>query len=218
MSVPLLDDVVSIAYPVVFHLAQATGPAAAIVLATVAIRLLLLPLTLVAVRGERARAALGPRLAELRAKHAKNPERLAAELAELYRETGTSPFAGCLPLLLQAPFFLVTYRLFWSPTIGGHANALLHSTLFGAALSTHLLGGGHLLVFLPFLAALAGLAWWTVRRTRRLAGPDAPRGPLRLLPYGTLLSAAVVPLAAVLYLVTTTAWTAAENAVLRRRT
>jgi YidC/Oxa1 family membrane protein insertase len=216
MSVPLLDDAVSFAYPIVFHLAQATGPAAAIVLGTVAIRLLLLPLVLAAVRGERARAALAPRVAELRTRHARNPERLRAELAELYRETGTSPFAGCLPVLLQAPFFLVTYRLFASPTIGGQANALLHSKLFGVALSAHLLGGGFPLVFLPLLAALAGLAWLTVRRIRRLAGPDAPRGPLALLPYGTVLTAAVVPLAAVLYLVTSTAWTAVENAVLRR--
>ncbi|OLB65723.1 MAG: hypothetical protein AUI10_05565 [Actinobacteria bacterium 13_2_20CM_2_72_6] len=187
MSVPLLDDAVTLAYPVLFHLAQATGPAAAIVLATVAVRLLLFPLTLAAIRGERARAG----------------------------KTGANPLAGCLPLLLQAPFFLLTYRLFLSPTIGGQANALLHGTLFGAPLWSHLLGG-HPLVFLPFLVALAGLAWWTVRRTRRLAGSAAPRGLVALLPYGTLLSAAVVPLAAVLYLVTTTAWTVAESAVLRR--
>src|SRR5207247_1472733 len=56
MSVPLLDDAVTLAYPVLFHLAQATGPAAAIVLATVAVRLLLFPLTLAAIRGERAHA------------------------------------------------------------------------------------------------------------------------------------------------------------------
>ncbi|RBJ09756.1 hypothetical protein DRA43_04240 [Micromonospora provocatoris] len=39
---------------------------------------------------------------------------------------------------------------------------------------------------------------------------------LPLLPYGTVLVALVVPLAAVLYLVTTTAWTALEQVVLRR--
>jgi YidC/Oxa1 family membrane protein insertase len=211
MSVPVLDAVVSVAYPVVFHLAQATTPAVAIVLATVAIRLLLLPLTLAAIRGERARAALAPRLDELRKKHARNPERLRTELAELYREAGTSPFAGFLPLLSQAPFFLVTYRLFLSPTVGGQVNALLHSTLFGAPLSAHLFGG-HLLVFLPFLVALAGLAWLAVRRARRRQA----KGPLALLPYGTLVTAALVPLAAVLYLVTTTAWTAVETLVFRR--
>jgi YidC/Oxa1 family membrane protein insertase len=205
MSVPLLDAVVSAAYPIVFHLAQATTPAVAIVLATVAVRLLLLPLALAAIRGERARAALAPRLDELRTRHARHPERLRKELAELYRETGTSPFAGCLPMLLQAPFFLVTYRLFLSPTVGGQVNALLHSSLFGVPLSAHLFAG-HLLVFLPFLVALAALAWLMGRRT----------GTRSLLPYGTLLTAAVVPLAAVLYLVTTTAWTAVENVVLRR--
>jgi YidC/Oxa1 family membrane protein insertase len=37
-----------------------------------------------------------------------------------------------------------------------------------------------------------------------------------LLPYLSVLSVAVVPLAAALYLVTTLAWTAVENMVLRR--
>jgi YidC/Oxa1 family membrane protein insertase len=39
---------------------------------------------------------------------------------------------------------------------------------------------------------------------------------LRLLPYGTILIAAFLPLAASLYLLTTNAWTAAERAWLRR--
>jgi len=39
----------------------------------------------------------------------------------------------------------------------------------------------------------------------------------RLFPYGTLLVAAVMPLAAGLYLLTTTAWTVLERAILRRR-
>src|SRR5438309_6449237 len=89
---------------------------------------------------------------------------------------------------------------------GVHANALLHSHLLGVELSTRLLGAGNPLVFLPFLALLAGLAWLAVRRNRRLAGPDAPRGVLALLPFGTVVTAAFVPLAGVLYLVTTTAW------------
>jgi YidC/Oxa1 family membrane protein insertase len=39
----------------------------------------------------------------------------------------------------------------------------------------------------------------------------------RLLPFGTLAVAAFVPLAAGLYLLTSTAWAAAERAVLHRR-
>jgi YidC/Oxa1 family membrane protein insertase len=39
----------------------------------------------------------------------------------------------------------------------------------------------------------------------------------RMLPYLTIVIAAVVPLAAGIYLLTTTAWTTAERALLRRR-
>jgi YidC/Oxa1 family membrane protein insertase len=220
MSVPLLDDAVRIAYPIVWHVATALAPvggaATAIALCTITLRALLLPLTLAAVRGERARARLAPRIRELRKRYAKQPDRLREELVRLHRGAGVSPLAGFLPLLLQAPFFMVTYRLFVSGSIGGRVNGLVHSRVFGAELSTRLLDGGHPLVFLPFLAALAGLAWLAVRRTRRLAGPDAPRGVLALLPFGTLLTALLVPLAGVVYVVTTTAWTAAENILLRR--
>jgi YidC/Oxa1 family membrane protein insertase len=218
VSIPLFDSAVTGAYIIVSTaagwLAPVGGAATAIVLCTVLIRLLLLPLTVAAVRGERARARLAPKVTELRRRHAKSPQRLSAELAALYRAERVSPFAGYLPMMLQAPFFIVIYRLFVSPRIDGHANVLL-----AHGLSSRLLTGGPLLVFLPLLIALAGLAWWNARRGRRIAvltdGPKPP-GVLMLLPFGTLVTAFVLPLAAVFYLVTTTAWTAVETAVLRR--
>lgn len=209
MSIPLLDAAVSVAYPIVLHVATALGGAAvAIVLCTLAVRLLLLPLSRAAARGERARAALAPQVQELRRKHAKEPERLLTELSTLYRSAGTSPFAGLLPTLLQAPFLLVAYRLFLSPTIGGQPNALLHSQFFGAPLSAHLFGQPA--VFLPFLVLLAVLAWLAMRRMDRSAGL------FRLLPFGALVAAAVLPLAGVLYLVTTMTWTGTVEVWLRR--
>ena len=123
MSIPLLDGAVTAVYPFVVHLATVLSPVGAIVLCTALLRFLLLPLTLAAVRGERSRVALAPRIAALRKQHAKDPARLGTELAELYRSTGTSPFAGFLPLLLQSPTFIVWYRIFTAPRIGGHANA-----------------------------------------------------------------------------------------------
>jgi YidC/Oxa1 family membrane protein insertase len=218
MSIPLFDSAVTGAYTIVSTaagwLAPVGGAATAIVLCTILIRLLLLPLTVAAVRGERARARLAPRVAELRRRHAERPQRLSTELAALYRAERVSPFAGYLPMLVQAPFFVVIYRLFVSPRLGGHANVLLAHGLSG-----RLFTGGPLSTFLPLLIALAGLAWWNVRRGRRSAartGGPAPPRILMLLPFGTLVSACVLPLAAVCYLVTTTAWTAVENAVLRR--
>ncbi|MEU8315431.1 membrane protein insertase YidC [Micromonospora sp. NPDC048169] len=211
-------------------LAGGAATAAAIVLFTVAVRLLISPLTVAQVRGERRRTALAPEVRELQRRYADDPARLQSELFALYRNAGASPVAGCLPALLQAPFFLVMYRLF---ATGDGAPELLGERLAGVPLGWHLgdgLAGPVPLVFGVLLAALLALAWWSSRRMRRaaaatgtVAGTPA-EGPgaavlgrlLPLLPYGTVLVALVVPLAAVLYLVTTTAWTALEQVVLRR--
>jgi YidC/Oxa1 family membrane protein insertase len=217
MSIPLLDGAVSAVYPFVVHLAAVLSPVGAIVLCTVLLRLLLLPLTLAAVRGERARVALAPRVAALRKKYGKDPARLGTELTELYRSTGTSPFAGFLPLLLQSPAFIVWYRIFTAPRIGGHANALLAHAFLGAGLSARLFD--HPLAFLPLLAGLAVLAVVAMRRARRVAAltkVPAPSGVLAWLPFASLLSTLIMPLAAAVYLVTTLTWTAAENVLLRR--
>lgn len=217
MSVPLLDHAVTLAYPAVAATCGAVGAAATIVLCTAALRLLLHPLTRAAVRGERQRAALAPKLRALQEKHRRDPARLRAELAALYAGAGISPLAGIAPLLLQAPAFLVWFRVFTAPAVGGRPNALLAQALLGTPLSAHLAGGG--LVFVPLLAVLALLGVLGVRRARRVAaatGTPAPSGLLALLPFTSLVSAALLPLAAVLYLVTTLAWSAAENALLRR--
>ncbi|TWH66323.1 YidC/Oxa1 family membrane protein insertase [Micromonospora olivasterospora] len=114
--------------------------------------------------------------------------RLRTELFALYRSAGASPVAGCLPALLQAPFFLVMYRLF-STDEGG--TALLAERLAGVPLGWHLadgLTGAAGPLFGALLAALLALAWWSSRRARRAAaavgmpaganaGPAAGAGP-----------------------------------------
>ncbi|MFF5175530.1 YidC/Oxa1 family membrane protein insertase [Micromonospora sp. NPDC000089] len=238
LSFSPVHDAVGAAGAVVGWLSDALGPlsggaatAAAIVLFTMAVRLLISPLTAAQVRGERRRAALAPDVRELQRRYADDPARLQSELFGLYRRAGANPVAGCLPALLQAPFFLVMYRLF---ATGDGAGGLLDERLAGVPLGWHLgdgLTGGVLLVFGVLLAALAGLAFVQSRRARRVAAETgtvagAPtQGPgaatlgrlIPLLPFSTLLIALVVPLAAVLYLVTTTAWTTLEQLVLRRR-
>ncbi|MEU5565879.1 YidC/Oxa1 family membrane protein insertase [Micromonospora musae] len=207
-------------------IAGGTATAAAIVLFTVAVRLLISPLTVAQIRGERRRAALAPQVREVQRRYADDPARLQGELFALYRSAGANPVAGCLPMLLQAPFLLVMYRLF-STAEGG--TGLLDERLAGVPLGHHLgdgVAGAAGPLFALLLAALVLLAWLSSRRLRRAAVASAPQsaaGPaallgrlLPLLPYTTVLVALVLPMAAVLYLVTTTAWTALEQGVLRR--
>ena len=277
---------VDAAYLVVSALASLLAPlagglatAAAIVGFTMAIRLLLLPLSYRAMRGMAAQARMAPLVQALQKKHAGQPDRLQRELAALYRSEGTSMFAGCLPALAQWPVLSVVYLLFRSPRIAGAPNTLLTHGLFGAPLGSHWLGGAGPLsaqgvVFAGLFLLLAGAGWLSARIARRISAPatspgapttspgtpaDGPRTPAttsgapgtpaagpastrapapagsppagsppggaaasvpaalaRVLPYLTVAVAAFVPLAAGLYLLTTTAWTLAERVLVQR--
>jgi YidC/Oxa1 family membrane protein insertase len=189
-----------------------------------------------------------PKIAELQRRHASNPQRLQEELGALYRAEGSGMFGGCLPLLLQLPFFSVMYRLFLDHSVGGAPNTLLMHTLLAAPLGSHWLAGAGPLsaqgaVFAGLFALLAGVAVLAVRAARRItpAVPLVPVTPAReiappasappvstpggravslmtwVVPFASVVTAAIMPLAAGLYLLTTTAWTLAERTVLRRR-
>jgi YidC/Oxa1 family membrane protein insertase len=238
--------VVSVLATVLAPVLSGLAAAGAIVLFTMGIRLLLLPLSYRAMRGMDAQARLAPQVQALQKKHAGQPDRLQRELAALYRAEGTSMLAGCLPLLAQWPFLSVMYLLFRSPAIGGKPNSLLAHDLFSAPLGSHWLGGAGPLsaqgaVFAGLFVLLAVIGWLSARLAPRLAAPGtgltsttpgarsaaAAAGPAdqaartsaalaRLAPFITVIFAAFVPLAAGLYLLTTTAWTLAERTLLRR--
>jgi YidC/Oxa1 family membrane protein insertase len=195
----------------------------AIVLFTVAVRLILMPLSLRGLRGQAAQARLAPQLQALRQRYAKQPERLQREMTALYKREGTSMFAGLTPLLLQWPLLSVIYLLFRSTQIAGKANTLLTRNLFGVPLGSHWLAAAgpvsvHGLVFLGVFALLAGLCWVSVRLGRLMtpqpaaAGANVPgAGLVRVLPYLTVVIAAFVPLAAGIYLLVSTGWALAER-------
>jgi YidC/Oxa1 family membrane protein insertase len=255
----LLGVAVGAVYHIVSAYAQVLAPltgslatVAAIVAFTMTVRLLLLPLSLSAARGQASQARLLPQVAELQKRHAGQPDRLRIELAALYQRENASALAGCLPALLQLPFFSVMYRLFLDHTVNGSPNGLLSHSLLGVPLGSHLLSGAGPFsaqgaVFLGLLGLIALVAWISARAARKAAVPGGAMQPgkpaqpgktsrpggsvqpggaaqaaavgwlTRVLPYMTIVIAAVVPLAAGIYLLTTTAWTTAERALLRRR-
>ncbi|MFD9932886.1 YidC/Oxa1 family membrane protein insertase [Streptomyces massasporeus] len=216
----------------------ASAAAAAIVLFTALVRLLVHPLSRAAARGQKARTALQPKIAELRKKHGKNPEKLQKAVLELHAEEKVSPLAGCLPGMLQIPAFFLLYHLFSSDTIGGEANGLLGHQLFAAPLGerwTDALQGGVLggagLVYAGLFVIVGCVAAFSYRLSKRTmaANPAAQVGDGEQLPglgavtkvmpfmsFFTLVTVAVVPLAAALYVVTSTTWSVVERAVLYR--
>jgi YidC/Oxa1 family membrane protein insertase len=210
-------------------LAGASATGVAVVLLTLGVRALLLPVGVAQVRAEIQRRRLAPALAELRRRYAGEPEQLARATQELYAREGASPLAGCLPTLAQAPVLAAVYALFVHARIGGEANALLAAPFAGvplgtSALATAGLGVGPVVVSLVVLGMLAVVVEVRRRADLRFHGAGAPADPalpgmaatMRVLPFVTVVFAAVAPIAAALHLLSSAAWTLVERAALRR--
>ena len=87
----------------------------AIILLTIAVRVLLIPLTAKQVKSQRAMQLLQPELKKLQAKYKGDRLKLNEEMMKLYKEHKANPLAGCLPLILQMPLFIVLYRIITRP-------------------------------------------------------------------------------------------------------
>ena len=83
----------------------------AIILLTVAVRLVLFPLTTKQARSMQAMQKLQPEMKRLQAKYKNDRQKLNEEMMKFYKEHNVNPLAGCLPLVLQMPLFIVLYRL-----------------------------------------------------------------------------------------------------------
>ena len=234
---PPLTAILEAAYRFVEGLAALVQPIAgtssaalAILLITALVRTLLIPVGVSQVRAEGIRRRLHPQILALQRRHRQDPITLQQKMAELYRAENTSQFAGILPALAQAPVLAVVYTLFVRNTIDGHANALLAEQLFTAPLGgsfVHLLAGASvgIPVYLILFCVLAAVAWISRRIALRLqlVDTEAPlvaakiTGALSWLPFLSIAFAAVVPLAATLYLAASAIWTLGERMLLRRR-
>lgn len=88
----------------------------AIVIMTLAIRLVLFPLTYRSMMSMNKLKDLAPKMTELREKYKGDPQKLNVHMMELYKKHGANPFAGCLPIILQIPVFFAIYRVLLNAT------------------------------------------------------------------------------------------------------
>ncbi len=78
---------------------------------TLVIRMALIPLFVKQIKSSRNMQLIQPKVKELQKKYGHDRERLAQETMKLYKDSGTNPFASCLPIILQMPIFLALFRL-----------------------------------------------------------------------------------------------------------
>lgn len=88
-----------------------------IVLVTVIINVLLLPLKISNLKSMKKMSALQPQIQQIQAKYQnlamRDPRRQEQqqEMMDLYKKHGVNPLGGCLPVMLQLPFFLAFYKV-----------------------------------------------------------------------------------------------------------
>ena len=90
----------------IYYLKAVTGNyGVAIILLTIGIQIVMSPLTIKSFKATLAMKKLQPKIAEIQARFKNDPKRLNIEMMNVYKSTGTNPFGGCLPMLLQLPIF-----------------------------------------------------------------------------------------------------------------
>jgi len=207
---------------------------------TVVIRAALIPLFVKQINASRNMQLIQPKVKELQKKYGHDREKLAQETMALYRESGTNPFASCLPLLVQSPIFIALFRLLDQAAKNDKANGFLssdlafsfgHAKLFGTIpiSATFLNNDG--LSSVRILAALLVVAMtvttFTTQRqlmTKNMPA-DAMTGPyaqqqkmlLYVLPVVFAVGGIAFPIGVLFYWTTTNLWTMGQQFYVIRR-
>ena len=111
-----------------------------IIALTVIIRLAMWPLNVSQQRSMKTMQLLQPKMKAIQDRYKNNPQMMQQKMMEFYKEHKFNPMAGCLPLLIQMPIFILLYSSLMSPqfiSMAGQSNFLfinrLDATLKGNA-------------------------------------------------------------------------------------
>ena len=85
----------------------------AIVVLTLAVRIILFPFSHRALVTQHALKALEPEIEKIKKEHQNNAAEQGKRTMELYKAHGVNPFSGCVTLLVQLPLLIALYHVFW---------------------------------------------------------------------------------------------------------
>jgi YidC/Oxa1 family membrane protein insertase len=191
------------------------------------VRILLIPLTVKQVKSTRVMQELAPEIKKLQAKHKNDKTKLNEEMMALYKERGFNPMAGCWPLLAQMPFFFALYQVIYRQQIAGEPNVLLGKTFFGVPLEQHWLqlqgwdklfsaAGLTILVLTTIMALTTYISQRQLMNKQTAQVNPQQQTIMRIMPLMFFVFAINVPLAVIVYWVTTNFWSVGQQYILLR--
>ncbi|CAK8717536.1 Membrane protein insertase YidC [Candidatus Electrothrix laxa] len=97
----------------------------AIILVTCLIKGSFWPITQKGMKSMKNMQKLQPKVAKLREKYKEDPVKMNQEMMSLYKTYKVNPVGGCLPMLIQIPFFFALYRVLMAAIELRHAPFML---------------------------------------------------------------------------------------------
>jgi YidC/Oxa1 family membrane protein insertase len=201
---------------------------------TLTVRAALIPLFVKQIKSSRNMQLIQPKVKELQKKYGHDRERLAQETMKLYKDSGTNPFASCLPILIQMPIFLALFRLLDHHAAKGDgkafitkdlANSFQNADLFGAIplKATFLRSDGSVAVMIVAAILVLAMTATTFTTQRQLMSKNMPAdaltGPyaqqqkllLYVLPVVFAVGGIAFPIAVLFYWTTSNLWTMGQQ-------
>jgi YidC/Oxa1 family membrane protein insertase len=198
---------------------------------TLVIRAALIPLFVKQIKSSRNMQLIQPKARELQKKYGHDRERLAQETMKLYKETGTNPFASCLPLIVQMPIFISLFRLI-DRAANGEARGVLteeqvhslsNATWLGAQIADRFTGTDQTAVKILAAVLVIAMTATTFLTQRQLMSKnmpsDAMTGPyaqqqkmlLYVLPVVFAVGGIAFPIGVLIYWTTSNLWTMGQQ-------
>jgi YidC/Oxa1 family membrane protein insertase len=196
-----------------FHDSAHLSWAWSIVALTVAVRVLLVPLTVKQIHSMQRLQAHAPEMKEIQRKFKGDKQRMNEELMKFYRENKINPAASCLPLVAQIPVFIALFFVLRDfaeetkalPSELGWLHVVPNITQDASA---H--WSGYLLITIYVISQVASTYFMstTMQQSQRIL--------MMALPVFFVAFIINFPTGLVLYWVTTNLWTVGQGLVTRR--
>jgi YidC/Oxa1 family membrane protein insertase len=206
----------------------------------VVIRILLIPLFVRQIKAQRGLQLLQPQMKDIQKRYKDDRAKQQEELMKLYRETGTNPFASCLPIILQMPIFFALFHVINVGIRSGQPVGAMNAAeaqnasearIFGAPLAATFMdpaGGNQTTVRIVCLLLIVAMSATTFITQRQLmvknmpAGQDNPMAQqMKILLYAYPFMFAIFginfPVGVLLYWLTTNLWTMGQQFYVIRR-
>jgi YidC/Oxa1 family membrane protein insertase len=194
-----------------FHYNLGLPWAWSIIATTIAVRILLVPLTVRQIHSMQSLQKHAPEMKEIQKKYKGDRQKLNEELMKFYKENHINPAASCLPLLAQLPVFFALYltlKHFSNHAKSGSLTWLHIVPSITAKADSHWSGYLLLAIYAGSQVLSSYFMSTTMDKTQRYI--------MMVVPLIFITVVARFPTGLVLYWVTTNLWTVGQGLITRR--